>query len=262
MATKAVTIALAAVGGVVLLGSGTAAAVAGVGTIAPKSEVSAIDVSGVQKLDAEIDGAELRIEFYDGDEAQLQAEHGSTNGWTLRTDGDELKVRTPQHGWFGLGWLTPDWFGEGDRVILQLPESLAGLDTDLTLNAGMISADGEFDSVDLDINAGRLQLAGAASSLELSLNAGRADVELDGVEEAELEISAGRADAEFTGSTPREVSANVSAGQLNLTLPEDSYDVRQEVSAGNLNNGLRQDPDSANLVRITVSAGTANLREG
>ncbi|UNK70876.1 DUF4097 family beta strand repeat-containing protein [Microbacterium sp. H1-D42] len=262
MAIKTVTVVLAAFGGLVLLGSGATAAVAGVGAIAPTSEVRPIDVSGVQNLDAQVDGAELRIEFYDGDEAVLRADHGSTSGWTLRTDDDELQVRSPKRTWFGIGWFSPDWLQDGDRVTLQLPQSMAGLDADLTLNAGALSADGEFDSLDVEVSAGRMDLTGTANSLELTLNAGGAGVELDGVDEASFEISAGRADAELTGSAPREVTANVSAGQLNLTVPEGSYDVRQDVSAGSLNSDLRQDPDSANLVHVTVSAGTVNLREG
>ena len=265
MATKAVTIALAAFGGVVLLSGGTAAAVAGVNAITPTTEASAIGVGGVQSLDARVDGAELRIEFHSGDEATLRADEGSTDGWTLRTNDGELQVRSPQRGWFG--WFTPDvfggdWFDEGDSVTLLLPESLAGLDADLSLSAGALSADGRFGELDADLSAGRMNLAGSADSLELSLSAGAADVTLDGVDEASFDVSAGRADAELTGTAPSEVSVEVSAGQLNLTLPEDTYDLRQEVSAGSLNSELRQDPDSANVVHVSLAAGTVNLREG
>ena len=265
MAIKTVTVVLAAFGGVVLLGGGTAAAVAGVHAITPTTDVTATDVSGVQSLDARVDGAELRVEFHDGDEAALRADSGSTDGWTLRTDDGELQVRSPQRGWFG--WFTPDifgdnWFDEGDSVTLLLPESLAGLDADLTLNAGALTADGEFGELDADLSAGRMDLTGSASSLEFTLNAGAATVALDGVDTASFEVAAGRADAELTGTTPREVLVDVSAGQLKLALPEGAYDVRQDVSAGSLNSDLRQDPDSANVVRVSVSAGTVNLREG
>lgn len=262
MAIKTVTVVLAAFGGVVLLGSGAAAAVNGVHRLTAESEVSAVDIDGVRSVDAEVDGAELRIEFHDGDEATLRAEEGSTSGWTLRTDKDELKVRSPQRNWFGFGWFTPDWMNDGDRVTLLLPESLAGLDADLSLNAGALFADGEFGELDAGVSAGRMELAGTASSLELTLNAGSGNVELDGVDEASFEVAAGRVDAELTGTAPREVAVDVSAGQLALTLPEGPYDVRQEVAAGNLNNRLQQDPDSANKVVVSVSAGTVNLREG
>jgi hypothetical protein len=56
------------------------------------------------------------------------------------------------------------------------------------------------------------------------------------------------------------VTADVSAGQLTLTVPDDEYDVRKNVSAGTLNSDLRESSSSSNRVEVSVSAGTANLR--
>lgn len=265
MASKAVTIVLAVVGGVVLISGGTMAAVAAVGAMAPVSEVRDVDISGVQGLDATVDAAGLTIEFYDGDDARLRADEGSTDGWTLRTRGEELVVRTPQPSW--LGWLSPDWlrgdwFDGGDQVTLLLPETLKGIDADLTLNAGALFANGDFDEIEAQVNAGRMELLGSADSVDLALNAGAGSVELEGVDEAGFDVAAGRIDAELTGTAPSEVTIDVSAGNVTLTLPSSDYDVRQDVSAGDLSSELRQDPDSGNQVRVSLSAGSVDLREG
>lgn len=267
MAIKAVTIAVAAFGGLVLLGSGTTAAIAGVNDIAAETETSAVEVAGVEALNARVDGASLSIEFYDGDTATLRADQGSTRGWVLRVDDEELRVHSRDRGWFGLGWLTPDWIGgdwfnEGDRLTLLLPESLEGIDADLSLNAGALSADGVFGEVDADVNAGRMDLTGTSSSLDLTLNAGAASVAMADVDEASFDISAGRADAELTGAAPSEVTVDVSAGNLRLTLPDEPYDVRQDRSAGSINSDLQQNPASENTVSVTVSAGSVDLRAG
>lgn len=265
MAIKAVTVAVAAFGGLVLLGSGTAAAFAGVNHISAETETSAVQVDGVQALNAQVDGASLSIEFYDGDTATLRADQGSTSGWTLRADGDELRVHSRDRGWLGLGWLTPDWvggdwFNDGDRLTLLLPESLEGIDADLTLNAGALSADGAFGAVDADISAGRMDLTGTASSLDFTLSAGGASVELADVDAASFEISAGRADAELTGAAPSDVTVDVAAGNLQLTLPDEPYDVRQDQAVGSVNSDLRHDPASKNTVSVSVSAGSVDLR--
>lgn len=265
MAIKAVTVAVAAFGGLVLLGSGTSAAFAGVNDISADRETSAVEVAGVEALNAQVDGASLSIEFYDGDTAVLRADQGSTRGWVLRVDDEELRVHSRDRGWFGLGWLTPDWVGgswfdDGDRLTLLLPESLEGIDADLTLNAGALSADGAFGEVDADVSAGRMDLTGTANGLDFTLSAGGANVELADVDVASFDISAGRADAELTGTAPSDVTVDVSAGNLQLTLPDEAYDVRQEKDAGSVNSDLRQDPASGNTVSVTVSAGSVNLR--
>jgi hypothetical protein len=74
-------------------------------------------------------------------------------------------------------------------------------------------------------------------------------------------VSAGAVDARLTGSAPRAVTVDVSAGSLDLRLPDEAYDVRSDVSAGDFENGLRTDAESGNVVDVTVSAGTVTITE-
>jgi len=257
------TVLLSVVGGVALLGSGAAAAVTGVHRLGPQSGERAVDAAGIAGLDLEVHGAQVNIEFHDGDTAELRVEGGSMRDWSLRRDGEDLEVRGPNRGWGWWGWWTPDWFGDEDqRATLLLPRSAEGLDADLTLNAGSLTANGEFGELDVNMNAGALTLEGSAETLDADLNAGRADITLSGVEEASYQVSAGRVESELAGTAPESVEIDVSAGALNLTLPGADYDLRRDVSAGTLNSDLSEQRGSGHTVAVSVSAGTVNLREG
>ena len=81
------------------------------------------------------------------------------------------------------------------------------------------------------------------------LSAGGADIDLDDVAEADFSVSAGAVDARLTGTAPRTVTVDVSAGALELTLPEAAYDVRSDVSAGEFENGPNTEPGARNVDR-------------
>ncbi|WP_309127165.1 DUF4097 family beta strand repeat-containing protein [Microbacterium sp.] len=255
----ATTIAVAAVGGLVLLGTGAAAASTGLYSIGPQSGSTEVDGSGITEMDLEVRGAEVTVEFHDGDQAELRVEGGSLRGWSLNRDEGELEVRGPKRG---FDWWNPDWLRPDEqRVTLLLPQSAAGLDADLSLDAGSLQVDGEFGELSVDMSAGSLSLDGSARSLDAELNAGRADINLSGVTEASYQVSAGRVVSELTGDAP-DVAIEVSAGALTLTLPEGGYDLRRNVSAGSLNSDLSEEPGSRHTITASVSAGTVNLHEG
>lgn len=253
----ALTVVLGVFGGLVLLGTGATAAIAGIHRIGPESGSLQSDTQGVTSLDLDVDAAEVRVEFRAGSaEAQLQIEGGSSNGWSLTRDGDELKVRGPESG---FDWFRPDWLRGDERATLVLPERLSGLDADLALQAGSLSVDGDFGELDVNLNAGALNLNGTARELDAELNAGRADVDLGDVQKAEFTVNAGRIVATLD-TVPSEVAIEVSAGALDLTLPDEQYDLRQNVTAGSLNSGLQQSSSSANRITATVSAGSVRLQ--
>jgi hypothetical protein len=253
----ALTVVLGVFGGVVLLGTGATAAIAGIHRIGPESGALQADTQGVTSLDLDVDAAEVTVEFRSGTaEAQLQIDGGSSNGWLLSRDGDELKVRGPQSG---FDWFRPDWLRGDERATLVLPDRLSGLDADFTLQAGSLSVDGDFGELDVNLNAGSLNLNGTALDLDAELNAGRADIDLGDVRTAEFTVNAGRIVA-VLDSVPSEVAIEVSAGALDLTLPDEQYDLRQNVSAGSLNSGLQQSSNSANRITATVSAGSVRLQ--
>ncbi|MFD5224043.1 hypothetical protein ACFWHT_00320 [Microbacterium sp. NPDC058342] len=253
----AITILMAVFGGVVLLGTGAAAAATGLRQTGSQGGTVQADVQGVTALDVDVRAAEVRVEFSsDDDEARLRIEGGSADGWKLRRDGDELQLRGPDRG---FDWWQPDWLRGEERAVLVLPDELSGLDADLTLKAGSLDADGVFGELDVDIDAGSLSLNGDAENLDVHLDAGRADIDLDGVRTAEFTVNAGRIVSSLAVQ-PRTVAIGVSAGALDLTLPDADYDLQQRVSAGSLDSNLRQNDAGRSQIRATVSAGSVTLR--
>lgn len=259
----AIVVLTAVVGGIALLGAGGTAAAAAAGELASSSRpdsVQTVDIEGISGIDLDVDASDMRIEFGDVDEAELAVTNSRSPSWTFERDGDELIVRSPDT-W---GWWFGNWF-EGDEVaVLTLPESAndGSLDGDLRLDAGSLDVVGEFQHLGVEVNAGSLDVEGAASSLDVDMSAGRADVTLDGVDEVVLGIAAGDLNVELTGTPPTQTRIDVSAGSLDLTVPDVSYDITEDVSAGTLNAKVDQASGGRRTIDVSLSAGSATIRPG
>lgn len=213
------------------------------------------DATGIRSLDIDVAAAEFTI-AYGGDTVSLDVNGGAAD-WRLDRDGDVLTVTT-ERGWWG-GWRL---FDEGDVAVLTLPQSFEHieLDADLSLSAGVLRAEGRYGELDLDLSAGAMDLSGSARTLHADVSAGRLVFDLDGVDEADLRLSAGAITGDLTGAAPQEVTVDVSAGRLDLTLPDEAYAVTTEVSAGQFENRLNVDSRSEHRVSVSVAAGFALLR--
>jgi len=255
-ASRVVAILTIALGGAVVLGAIGSAVFSTVAAASVHTETQTVDVAGVTGLNVSVDAASLRVEFADVPEATLEVTSGlGVGAWTLQRDGDELAVATPPR--FGPRWI----FGGEVRATLTLPRELEGsdLDASLDLSAGELAVDGSFGDLDIEVGAGTLTVDGAARTVSTQLNAGGADIDLSDVDEADFAVNAGAVDARLTGAAPRSVIVEVSAGSLDLRLPDAAYDVRSDVSAGDFENGLDTDADARNVVDVTVSAGSVTI---
>jgi hypothetical protein len=252
------------VGGIALVGAGGTAALAATGNIMAASQpdsVQTVDVDGIDGIDLDADASSVRIEFGDVDEAELSVTNGRGTAWTFERDGDELVIHSPRGA---FGWWFGNWFGDEERAVLTLPESLrdAGLDAELVLDAGSLDVVGDFGSLDVTVNAGALDLEGSAQILDAQMNAGRADITLDSVSEADLGISAGDLTVELTGTAPTRTTVDASAGSVNLTLPDEEYSITQDVSAGSLDATVQQASNARRTIEVSLSAGSVNIRPG
>jgi hypothetical protein len=262
--TTAVMVITAVVGGIALLGSAGTAAAAAAGNIMSSSRpdsVQSMGVDGIQGIDVDADASSMRVEFGDVDEAQLAITNGRGTAWTFERDGDELIVRSPD-GVFG--WWFGNWFGDEEIAVLTLPESLRGdgLDADLNLDAGSLDVTGDFGVLDVSVNAGALDVEGTAEELDAEMNAGRADILLDGVTRADLGVSAGDLTVELTGTAPMQTTIDVSAGTLDLTVPDVEYAISEDVSAGTLNAKVDEASSARRTIEVSLAAGTATIRPG
>lgn len=253
-ASRVVAILTICLGVAIIIGAFGSAIFSTVAAASVRTETRSIDVSGVENLKVEVGGASLRVEFADVPEATLDVTSGlGADTWTLTREGDELSVASSRQ--FGPGWI----FGGEVRASLTLPLELESSNAQLDLSAGELIVEGEFGDLDIEVGAGSLVVNGSARTLSADLSAGGADIDLADVDEAEFSVSAGALQSRFSGSAPRAVSVDVSAGSLELTLPDAAYDVRSDVSAGDFDNRLRAEPGARNVVEVTVSAGSVTI---
>lgn len=261
-AVAAITTVTAIIGGAVLLFTGATAAYGAVRQITSTSSTdvtATADTTGVTGIDVEAGGADVVLRFGDVDEAVMEVS-GQSNGWTMKRDDDEILVRDPR---VGFGWWVAGWFGDQTTVTITLPEALNGrIDADLSLSAGSMRADGDFRDLDIGVSAGGLTATGSAQSVTAELSAGDAELRLANVREVDLNASAGRIVAEFTGSAPDEVDLELSAGSMDVTLPDVEYAVTQDLSAGSLESELRTSSTSRHVVSVSASAGSIELFRG
>lgn len=262
--TTAILVVTAVVGGLALLGAGGTAAAAAAGSVVSSSRpdsVQTLGVDGIDGIDLDADASSVRVEFGDVEDAELAVTNGRGQAWTFEREGDELVVRSPR-GVFG--WWFGNWFGDEEVAVLTLPETLrdAGLDANLTLNAGSLNVAGDFRGLELDVNAGALDVEGSAETLDVQMNAGRADLVLDSVSEADLGISAGDLTVELTGSAPTRTTVDASAGSVDLTLPDVEYSITQDVSAGSLDATVDQGSSARRTIDVSLAAGDVSIRPG
>ncbi|BDI23297.1 hypothetical protein [Herbiconiux sp. L3-i23] len=254
-AAKPVAIVTIAVGAVLLLGAAASAVASTVLGASSGSQTLTADADGVERLEVDTSEGDVRVEFGDVDEAVLEVTGRVEGSWRLERAGSTLTLDSPETMF--------DWtWGGNTRATLTLPEGLAtaGLDADLSLDAGSLTTAADFGAVAAEVDAGALRLDGSARSLDLSIDAGRADVDLADVGDATFDVSAGMVVAELSGDAPRRIGVEVSAGSVELTVPDGSYDVTEDVSAGSIDNRLETSTSASRQIGVTVSAGSVTLR--
>ena len=256
-ATKPLMIVLAVIGGIALVIAIATTIFSSALGLSRGSATLTADASGVTALDVDANAAQFTLEFAEVNEAILEASGVSAERWELTRSDTTLEVDAPSRWWH---W---GWFGNNgsSHVTLTLPTELndGSLNADLDVDAGQLTATGSFDQLALELNAGEARVDGAARTLDAQVNAGEATLMIADAEETNFEVAAGRLTAELTGSAPTTTQIDVSAGQLDLTLPNETYAVTSDVAAGNLDNRLDTVSDSQFQIDVDLAAGEAKL---
>lgn len=262
---RAVAIVAIVLGAIVLIGTVISAVLGTIASASVHTSTRTVAVSGIDDVDVDAAAGVLRVEFADVEEAELEVTSSwGADRWRFERDDDSLVVASPDRGgWFGwFGWFGwGGWFGDGrSDAVLRLPADLEGVDAGLSLSAGDLIADGRFGELEVTLGAGSFEIAGAAESVSADVSAGRGELDLEDVREAELTVSAGSLDARLSGEQPGSVEVDVSAGSLQLTVPDGEYSVLSEVSAGGFDNGIGSSPGATRTISVEVSAGEVVLR--
>ena len=245
-------------GGVLLLG----ALVSGIGSIAYAASVRGTgggpaDTSGVDALSLDVSAGHVVVQYADVDQAILEVAGGDGN-WRLERRDATLSLTNDRPWWafqVGFGW-------DDNRATLTLPAAMAEqrLDADFDVSAGSLTANGTYGRLELHVGAGDADVSGTADDVRVDVSAGEADVRVDGAARANLTIGAGQIIADLTGTALDEIRADVSAGTLVATVPNEPYDVTSDVSAGSFDNQLDTSDGATRTVDVQVSAGSATFR--
>lgn len=256
--SRVVSILVAVVGGVVVLGTLASVALSTVALANRRQDAAAVAITGVDALDIDVSAGSLTVGYADVPEARLTVDRGAgSSPWTFENRDGTLTVASPDH-LPAFGWP----FGGSGTARLTLPASLrhSALDARVQVDGGTVRlTGGRFDDLQASTDAGSLRISGVARTVTGTSSAGDAQLVLRDVESARIDVSAGRTVATLEGAAPHAVEATVSAGMLQLAMPAGAYDVTSDVSAGAFHNALGSTPGAANTVHAEVSAGALNL---
>lgn len=264
-----VAITVAVLGGTLLLGAMGTAAIAGI-YAATRGEVGEAQfltnsADGVTDLSVDATAANFTITCDGSVDRQDTFEFSTDSGdrqWRMFERGGQLRIE-PNEPWIGVS------FGGGSQriqdITLGLPaqacDGSALLNADVELGAGKLLMDGNYGEVEALVEAGDFDFRGDAAQFELELAAGSANFVANNVAEGSVTVSAGKVTGEFAGSAPTLLKTEVNAGRAVLTLPDESYSVRSDVSAGSFDNGLRTEQGASEyVVKVDVSAGHLSIQ--
>ncbi|MGO3857401.1 MAG: DUF4097 family beta strand repeat-containing protein [Glutamicibacter arilaitensis] len=255
---NALNIILAVLGGLVVLTLLIGSARSAFAALNRDQSTHSASVQGVTGLEISAGAGNFDLRFAEVNEATLDVDSTNSRDWKLKREGSNLVVDSPN------GWGNWCFFGCSNfenAAVLTLPESMndGSLDALFDLAAGDFNAVGSFRNLDVQVGAGDLDISGTAQFATVEIGAGSAEISLEDVQKADFEISAGDLKGTLSGKAPELIEATVSAGSLELELPDATYDVRQDVAAGDISNLLATDKDSPNKISVEVSAGNASF---
>lgn len=255
-AAFAVSIVTIVVGACIALGTvaGTGASAVVVLRDADRNSVSVDDAEqAVGSLDIDVTGGALTIAYGDVGSARLDAAQNRSR-WTFERRGDSLRVASPNGTFVGLG--------TGSSATLTLPRewAVSGLGVDAQVSGGTLDLQGDYGTVSIRVAGGTTSLSGAASEIDLNVSGGSASVQLRDVGTAVFEVAGGEVTAQLRGSTPARTDVELTAGSIDLRLPDDEYRVRVDDGLGQVDNALRQSSTATAEVDVTATMGEVRLR--
>lgn len=262
---RTVSLITALLGAVILAGVVVSAALPTVGTLLAGDRGSGTGEGGIHTTGVEgitevwivSQRSDVRVAFGDVTEAELSVSPADSSTWHWETSGNVLVATNNRPLNICFGWCG----NRNEEVTITLPRDLDGkLAGNFELGSGRITAEGDFTNLDLEVAAGMLTYTGEVEEVTADLSAGSAHLALTDTRVADVEVAAGRFIAELDGRAPEQVRAQLSAGELDLTLPDVPYQVRTEHTFGVLDNQLRTTPDADNIIDIEVAAGRALLQ--
>jgi DUF4097 and DUF4098 domain-containing protein YvlB len=175
---------------------------------------------------------------------------------------------TTVHQRFSYHWNTPgeSYRLDGDQLVLSDCGRLCSVDYDVVVpkgttvsgnaNSGDITIDG-VASANVSAASGTVTIHNVAGPVTAETESG--DVIGDGLR--------GKVDAQVRSGTVKlsldvaqDVRANASSGNVDVTVPKDSYRVEGNTDSGNRNIGINADSSASRTLDLTTNSGDVTVR--
>ena len=211
-----------------------------------------MEAAGIQKLEIDLGGCEVKIEISPDADYHVKAE--KISAFQTYAEGDTLYVRGVKTGSFN-GNLNYNM-----SVTVQIPADAVYETVSLSLGAGDFEIEAlSADSIEIEIGAGRLQINGLrAEILAVELGAGQAIIK-DAEVSANAQLETGAGEMIFEGSIPGDLQAECAMGNMDIKITdstENDHNYNLECAAGNLTAGSAN--ISAGLGEKTIDNGVTS----
>ncbi|MGO3252159.1 MAG: hypothetical protein ACTIK8_11325, partial [Microbacterium gubbeenense] len=113
------------------------------------------------------------------------------------------------------------------------------------------------------LSAGEIELEGSATSIEGDMSAGRSIIELADLRTATFQVAAGGLYGDFRGGdAPESIDLDVSAGSVEMQVPDVPYRMTIDRSAGSVDSNLQEANDARRTIDVEVAAGNVTFSAG
>ena len=209
----------------------------------------------VERLNIKVNWGKVVVTRGETDKVSVKYEFDDRYAPKFEENNGKLTIETPQKRWYEFGF----WFENAPRMEITVPQDVALSDIHLTLNAGTLQfGKGDWGKrIDVELNAGALSMDDVVTEqLYVVVNAGAFSVTKAQCELFSCNVSAGAFDAKELSCTT--FDCEISAGSMNVKKLDSSQLIKLEVSAGSANLGLVGAKTDYN-VSVSKSAGSCNV---
>jgi hypothetical protein len=123
-------------------------------------------------------------------------------------------------------------------------------------NSGDIAIDG-VASADVSADSGSVNIHNVAGAVTAKADSG--DITADGLR-GQVDAQADSGTVKLTLDVAQDVHARVNSGDIELTVPRDSYRVEGGTDSGNRNIGITTDSAAARLLELNTDSGDVTVR--
>ena len=147
--------------------------------------------------------------------------------------------------------------GGGSVTVDSSCDGILGFSTctvqhDISVPAGLL------EELSVEIAAGDVDIIGASAELDVQVSAGDVQILDFSGPSVMVRLSAGEITLAAV-EAPESIDVRTRAGDIEIVVPDEVYNVSTDVTAGSANVALRQDPGSERTIDVSTTAGDISI---